>query len=406
MQRKRKVAGNKLPILYLVLLSATFFATCKDNEGPVGGGIISVSDIKNDTLAVSGFNKMSFDGYSGKLDAIPLGKYDDQLFGTFEAIGYIKPAIQGVNPDTLVRDGDYSMYLELSFDTTYVYGDTLAATDFNIYKITENWRGYENRLSDQVQYDDTKIIASFSRTKEDSMRIKLDDEWMYDYADILNDTSSVKDSTYYYGFYGLAIVPGNASTNISYSLAKTSRFYLISETQEDTVLVGLNDWDYALMRDNVNEIPDRLTLINTLESLYNFKLKNKVENFGNENLLKAELLIYEDVEQLNNTLPNSHIRSEVLNTALRFGYTEDLDFDLYFFDPHAWGTFDKDLGAYRFDITSLINAYLYDNPPSDEIYLNLSPADGLLRSTILYGENAPDELKPKLILTTIDKEGK
>lgn len=388
----------------MVLLCITFFATCKDNEGPVGSGIISVSDIKNDTLMVSNFSKLTFDGYSGKFDSTPIGSYNDQLFGNFEAIAYIKPSIRGVNTDTTIRGGDYSMYLDLAFDSTFTYGDTLATTNFNIYKITESWRGNENRMSDQINYDDSKIIASFSRTNEDRIRIKLDDEWMYEYADVLDDTTGAQDSTYYYGFYGLAIAPENGSTKISYPLSKSSRFYLISETQEDTVHANLQDWDYALIRDNVNETPDRLTLINSLESLYNFKVKDLVADFSKQNLLNAELILYEDVDQLNNSLPDGHVRTESSTIALRFGEEADLDFDLYFRDANTTGKYDKDLKAYKVDITSLINSYLYDNPPSDELYLYLRHAEGLLRSTILFDDSAPDDLKPKLILTTVDKE--
>lgn len=400
MQRNLKVTGINELALFLVLLSVTILTSCNDKTGPVGGSIIPVSEVSYDTLMATGFNATSLDGYGGKLTFFPIGRYNDQLFGDVESIAYLKPAITGVALDTTLST-DYTMYLDLVFDSVSVYGDSLSQSDFAIYKVMEGWRGNEFQLSSKPSYDNTIPIATFTKERQDSIRIELSDAWLTEYATILNDTSATQDSTFLYDFFGLAIVPTGGSSKITFPTISQSRFWLINGAIGDTNSVRIQDWAYNLNRTNAAPVPGRLTLINSLEKLYNLNLKDELDSLKAQNLLKAELILYEDTEQLQNTLPLNHTRLYVNGVALKNGFSTSLEYDLFFKEPNSSGFYDSKNNAYRFDITSLVNTYIFGTPSSDDIYLDIRPSNGLLRSTILYDETAPDSLKqPKLILTT------
>src|SRR5690554_1582598 len=215
MQRNLKVTGINQLVLFLVLLNVTILSSCNNKTGPVGGGLIPVSEVSNDTLMASGFTPATLDGYGGKLTYFPIGHYNDQLFGDVESIAYLKPSVSGVNLDTTLTT-DYTMYLDLVFDSVSVYGNSLAQTDFAVYKVTEGWRGNEFLLSDKPNFDTTALIGTFTKERQDSIRIKLSDTWLNDYATVLNDTSATRDSTFFYDFFGLAIVPIGGSSKISF----------------------------------------------------------------------------------------------------------------------------------------------------------------------------------------------
>jgi len=398
MQRNLKVTGMNQLVLFLVLFSVTILSSCNNKTGPVGGGLIPVSEVSNDTLMATGFTPATLDGYSGKLTFFPMGSYDDQLFGDVESIAYLKPTVIGVKTDT-TPNTSYSMYLDLVFDSVSVYGDTLALSNFAIYKVTEGWRGNEFMLSNKPSFDTATPIGVFSKGRQDSVKIRLSNTWVNEYAAVLNDTSATRDSTFQYDFFGIAIAPIGGSSKISFPTIAESRFRLINESQSDTIYTRIHDWAYHINRTNVVQVPERLTLINTLENFYKLSLKEELDTLQAQNLLKAELIVYEDTEQLVNTLPANHTRLDVSGVALKNGFSTSLVYDLFFKEPESRGLYDSKNSAYRFDITPLVNTYIFGTLETDDLYIDIRPSDGLLRSTILYDETAPDSLKPKLILT-------
>lgn len=399
MQRDFTISNTIRSILPALLFVSMAVLSCNSSNGPVGVGVIPPATIHYDTLYVNGFSPLSIDGYTGKLTYFPIGKYNDPLFGDFEAVGYIKPSISPLFLDT-VLDNDYIMYLDLVMDSENYYGDTGADTDIALYDVTESWRGNAFRLSTKPAYDTTTPIATFSMQGRDSIRIELPGEWRDRYVDMYRDTTAARDSLYNYGFSGLAVVPVGGSSKISFPTTPRSRFVLLNPDRQDTAIVAISDWAYSLEHTNAPAIPDRLTLTNTLSSLYNIDLNDELDTLTKENLLKAELILYEDSEQMDNSLPANHERVNPVGVALKNGYTTDLDFDLFFKEPDASGVFDEKIKAYRFNITAYVNTYIFDSPKSNDVYLEMRPAGGLLSSTILFDSSAPDSLKPKLILLT------
>tara|TARA_R110002096_G_scaffold428478_4_gene640243 strand:- start:28801 stop:30000 length:1200 start_codon:yes stop_codon:yes gene_type:complete len=397
MQRNVKAAGVRRLVLLLTI--SGLFLACGTKSGPVGGGIIPEIEVAHDTLMVSGFQADSVASYTGKLTITPIGKYTDPIFGDVEAVAYIKPTIYSFSLDTTL-DNSYSMYLDLMFDTTQVYGDSLSQTEFSVYKVTELWRSNELFNDTKPAYDESVEIASFTRLKEDSIRISLSQTWFAEYASFVNDTSATQDSSFVYDFYGLAIVAKGASSKISFPVPTASAFRLINEDVGDTTIVGLNDWGYSLDYANKPYPANKFALYNSLDRFYSFSLEEEVDSLTIRNLLKAELILYQDTDLLESSLQANSTRIDIPYLELKSGITNGLAYGLQFSSSEIVGYLDESINGYRFDVTSHVNSYIFDDPSNKTLYLHMNPANGLLRSTLLYDETAIKALKPKLILLT------
>lgn len=388
--------------LPLILLLGSFAAvSCKSESGPVGGSIVPPSDVVYDTLLVNGFTAQALDGYSGKLTYFPIGSYDDALFGEYTSTAYLKPAITGFNLDTTL-DAGYTMYLELVLDSAFVYGNKAADSEFTVYTVQESWRGNEFRLSDKPLYDTSNPVATFTVSDSDSMRIELSEDWKDAFNEIYSDTSATRDSTYLYEFNGLAVVPSGGSAKISFPDVNRSSFILLNSAEEDTATVGIGDWAYSMEHNNAPQFPNHYLFENTLASFYKLDLSPALDTLTARNLIRAELVLYEDTEKLQDTgtLPAGHTRVKASEMAVYNGYTRDLEYDLFFSEPTARGAFDNITNSYRFNITPYVNTYIFSTPKTNDLYLDMRPAGGLLRNTLIFGDTAPDSLKPKLILLT------
>ena len=385
--------------LVLLLTISGLFLACGTKSGPVGGGIIPEVEVTYDTLMVTGFQADSVLSYTGKLTITPVGKFTDPLFGDVEAVAYIKPTIYSFSLDTTL-DNSYKMYLDLMFDTTQVYGDSLSETEFSVYKVTELWRGNELLQNTKPTFDQSVEIGSFTRLKEDSIRIELSQDWFEEFSSFVNDTSATQDSSFIYDFYGLAIVPKGGSNKISFPVPSASAFRLINEEVGDTAIVGLNDWGYSLEYANKPYPASKLALYNSLDRFYTLSLEEEVDSLTVRNLLKAELILYQDTDLLESSLQPNNARIEIPYLELKYGFTNSLAYELQFTSTEIIGYLDESINAYRFDVTSHINTYIFDDPTDKTLYLHMNPANGLLRSTLLYDETAIESLKPKLILLT------
>ncbi len=392
-----KAAGVRRLVLFLTI--SGLFLACGSKSGPVGGGIIPEVEVTYDTLLVSGFQPDSVPSYTGKLTLTPVGKFTDPLFGDVEAIAYIKPTIYSFAVDTTL-DNNYSMYLDLMFDTTQVYGDSLSETEFSVYKVTELWRSNELLQDSKPAYDASVEIGSFTRSKEDSIRVPLSQDWFEEFASFVNDTSDTQDSSFVYDFHGLVIVPKGGSSKISFPSPAASAFRLINEEVGDTAIVGLNDWGYSLEYANKPYPANRFALYNSLDRFYSFSLEEEVDSLTIRNLLKAELILYQDTDLLESSLQPNTDRVDIPYLEIKYGFTNSLAYELQFSSTEILGYLDENINAYRFDVTAHVNSYIFDDPSDKTLYLHMNPANGLLRSTLLYDESANYSLKPKLILLT------
>lgn len=399
MQNNFKAAVTMRLILSVLLIG--FIASC-ENPGSVGGSIIPQPDIVFDTLIVSGFEADSVISSTGNLTYVPIGKYNDQLFGDLEAIGYFKPSID-FDIDTVLNEL-FDVQFLINVDSSAIYGDTTLTSSFSIYDLTENWRGNELKLGANLSYRESDPITTFDIVNESELYIKMPDSWRDEFAVFYNDTSAARDSLFVNDFFGFAIVQNGGPGKINLINSSSSGFIFINENDRDTTFASLKESGYDLKRNNESRLPQRFTLHNTLERFYRANLSDIADRVSNSVILKAELIFYIDDTSLESTLPVNHNRLAISTLDANFNLNFDKAYELQFLNSEIRGFLDEEKNIFRFNVTNLIENYLYNNNGDDpEIFFSINPAGGFIRSTLLFNEEVSSK-EPKLIITTSQAE--
>jgi len=389
---------SKAAITWRLILSVLIVGSvisCEDTN-TVGGGVVEPSDVRIDTIEVTNFEEISGIIYSGDVQSISAGYYDDPLFGNHETIAYIKPTLMAA-PDTPLNDST-TMALSLTFNKANAYGDTSSTANFSLYRVTELWRARSALSSDQIAFDESQLVGSFSYSGEDSLNVDISEAFFLDYASYVNNDSTNRDSLYNFEFFGLSIVPDQVSAQIIYPNVAQSNFILSKIEEEDSTEVALNEFAFTLSRNNPPVFNNRFLLNNYLGNFYRINFENEVADLNNVNILSAELYLYEDSLQLKSSLPANHIRSNPNSLELRFEENQELLFDLQFFQPEFRATKDSSSKVFKFNITNFINEYVFGDPDNDDLILNINPSGGIIRSTILFDTTSTAALKPKIVL--------
>ena len=393
---------SKAAIIWRLILSGfivTSLISCEDTN-TVGGGVVEPVYINIDTINVSGFQNLNSNIYSGKIQSLPIGRYDDPLFGSFTNIGYLKPSLGPGRNGSLTSSS--KLYLKLILNNSINFGDTTQTANFSIYRTLERWRGNAILSDDNVAYDESDLVGSFSYQNEDSLFISLSDSLLADYAYYVNldDSTINRDSLYNYEFFGITIVPEDVSSQYIYTNIIRSEFVTVRSSIEDTVDIKVQDYAFTLDRDNLpGAFTERLYLNNYLENFYSISFEDVAATIGSKNILKAELKLYEDTAQLENSLPANHARPLANFIDLKFASLNELRYDIQFTATDFAGIRNTTDNSFTFNITNHINNYLFGSPEEKTLYLNINPNGGIFNSSLLYDSSSADSLKPKLILT-------
>lgn len=388
---------SKAAITWRLILSGFIvisLISCEDTN-TVGGGVVEPVDIIVDTLYVNDFEQQQLDIFSGGLTNLPMGKYTDPLFGDFEITGYIKPALLPNPTDSL--DDSTELKLLLTTNLNRAYGDTTEAINFSIYKVTQRWRENEALATDNIAYDNGNLLGSFTYLDQDSIIIDISESYLLEYAEYVNNEDDDRDSLYNFEFFGLAIVPDAPSSQILFPSVADSKFLTIKET--DTVSVPFRDHAFTVDRANEPVFNDKLYLNNFLESFYRISFDEQASGIDPKNILKADLYLYEDSSQMENSLPANHTRPAVEILDLRYANSQDLRYDLQLVQPDFVAFRDTLDNSFKFDITQHINSYLFGEPSEKEFYLTLGVNGGILNASTFYDSSATISLRPKIILT-------
>ena len=388
---------SKAAITWRLILSGFIvisLISCEDTN-TVGGGVVEPVDIIIDTLYVNDFEQQQLDIFSGGLSNLPMGKYTDPLFGDFEITGYIKPVLLSTPTDSLDESTDLKLLLTTNLDRAY--GDTTEAINFSIYKVTQRWRENEVLATDNIAYDNGDLLGSFTYLDQDSVIIDISESYLLEYADYVNNEDDDRDSLYNFEFFGLAIVPDAPSSQILFPSITDSKFLTIKE--EDTVSVAFRDHAFTVSRANEPVFNDRIYLNNFLESFYRISFDEQASGIDPQNILKADLYLYEDRSQRENSLPDNQTRPEVEYLDLRYANSQNLRYDLQLVQPDFIAFRDTLDNSFKFDITQHINSYLFGDPSEKEFYLTLGVNGGILNASTFYDSSATTELRPKIILT-------
>ncbi|MEO9886878.1 MAG: hypothetical protein ABJR05_09540 [Balneola sp.] len=382
--------------LILSVLVVSSLISC-ENSNTVGGGVVDSAGIRIDTVSIPDFQQNGSDIFSGKLQSLPIGEYNDPLYGSSRSIAYFKPSLGPARDASLSLLSDF--ILKLQINNNLHYGDTSQVANYSVYKVTERWRGNTISSTDNISFDTSELLGSFSYQNEDSVSITLSQSLLEEYAEYVNNDSSNVDSLYNFEFFGIAIVPDNVSAQIIYPNIIGSEFLTIRRSTQDSVSINLQDYAFTLDRQNTPMFPNRLYLNNYLESFYSINFETVANNLSNENILRAELVLYEDADQISTSLPQNHIRPETRFLDLKFASESELRYDLQFTTTDFVGVLDTTDNTFRFNVTNHINNYIFGSPDERELYLNINPNGGIFNSTILFDNTSTAAMRPKLILT-------
>ncbi len=425
-KRERLQPVRSVATSLFIVFFAALFSGCTES-GSVGGGIVGPgTDIKIDTLNISGLHVDTLIAYSGNLDFFSAGRFHDPLFGNITATGLFKPVL-APNADSLAFDEKTNVTLNLTVFPDAVYGDTLAAQTFGLYEAKELWRGNEWRIRDDIQFG-ASPLATFSIANEDTIQIPLPDSWVEEYAKYFNSDEASRDSSFVREFFGLVLVPQNSAKIVAVNPFTT--FFLatnVDVVKPDSVLeevprldslklairtlsgdATLRSWAYSVKRAEVNASPHSSSkLISTFERAIHFDYDFNFEDIEPRKIAKVELIFYVDkllLEQSINQAGRGAVRpeSEILN--LHFVEGDELPQSISSNTSLAEATYNEEDEAYHFNLTQPVVTGFFEVFGSERIfYLTIGENEGIIRSGLIF--NSLTEGKaPKVVVTYVETE--
>lgn len=381
------------------------FNGCED-PGSVGSEFVDRPTLTFDTLNIAQTELQTFQGYSGRLGFIPIGQYSDPIFGDIDTRGFYKPFRTPSLPDSVDLDESFEMKMRLRVDSLESYGDSLSQSSFSVYEITSEWRGNALRIHDEIQYG--PAVGNFTIGQEKEIIVDLDQNWVDEYKCYYyncNDLSDV-DSAYVRDFKGLAIVSDQQNSKISFTRSDGSGFILINGVQSDTtdtINVSMRDWGFTLDRSGATSAPNTFPLHTTLEAMNSITMPDSLLQAENntKNIIRADLVFYEAKDILNANLPANHVRLGINSLNLDLIETLEPAYEYQFGQVDFFGQADEDEPLFKINVTNYVNNVIFGNEPRTELILGVGSASGVLRSTLIYGVTAPEDLRPKLIITSL-----
>lgn len=398
----------------LTLLSVSVLTACED-PGVVGSTFIDESgNLSYGSFPIDKMDPVEFDAYAGKLGNIPIGRYLDPVFGDITSVGLIRPAISAFQIDTIDTSVD-TLFLQLILDGT-IYGDTLNTARFDVYEITQPWRGNELVYGDEVLFENTAPVASFEvRPAQDTLFFQLSQEWMEKYNASLIASGDDRDSAYVYGLPGLALVPRVRDTQkIVYIKVESDVFtdatnliqtrLIAADTSGTRRYQAMSDWGASVTRSGVGAYPvpgGSSPIFGTTERFFEIDFSFTREKLISENLARVELVVFEDAPTMEGSLPEHHVRPAVTRAQIHVVNSGDPG-EALFSESARYVSLKDSKNTFRFNLTPSANAFLFDTLETNRYFLSVQTNNGLLHSTLLHDLDTPgDSLKPRIIVTAI-----
>lgn len=396
---------ESLGSVYAIIFCSIFLGISGcENPGSVGSDLAgSDAEVETDTVFIEDFNAVQSNSYSGALSFFSAGYYDDPLFGSMEATAFLKP---GLPADTVSIDNDAKMLMTVVFDEDQVYGNRSASQEFSVYEIDELWRDRALMIDDEIQINTNQKVGEFVVEDDDSLEVELSADWVDKYRQYSDTTDA--DSLYRYNFFGLAVVPENQSKIIPLNSSSTQ--FVIQNPEADTFDVSTMEWGYNLERSASNSLPQgSVPLYSTYESVINFdELGVSDLDIPASGFSRAELVVYQnnsEMEQSMQSEPSTADRAEETSMYLHLADSTEIPESI---DPGAQdsrmeGTYSADEGAYRFDITSLVERTIQAGSSEEREFFMTFPNDGVIKPGLIYSdsEDVPADKRPKIIITSL-----
>jgi hypothetical protein len=407
------VARNNAAVYSLFLVVSVFILLltgCEDPNSLSGSFTDPGTEVQDTVLSVSNIGTDSFITFSGELSSFSIGQFNDPIFGNVTATSLIKPRLPNVTPSQKLSE-NIEMNLRMVIDSTNnanIYGDTASIAQFDLIEIDELWRSRSWKFDDEIQLSQNQVGSFEIDQATDSIEVALNPEWASRYRAFYNAISANRDSLYRYDFKGLAIVPRNESKIIPFSF-DDAQFEVIDNEDSDTSSVTLSQWAFSIERVNPSTVPSGSSKsISTYEEVLKFDMNLSQDDLGTANISKVELVVFQNNELLESSLSQVSAtakRPEISTANLFLSNPRNLPDLFRSGNPIATATYNETTGSYRFDITRFTNSVLVDGvDEGNSFYITLGSNDGIIKSGLLYNNEAPEDKRPKLIVTFINKE--
>jgi len=404
--------------LTLFVVSVWMLTACGEDPGNVGSRFADSDDVlEQSTVTIDNFDFLNTTSFSGNLQFMALGKYDDPLFGLIETVAFVRPSIITANIEFLSSTDNMTLQLHFAPE---VLGDTTTTASFSIYEISGLWRGNELFYTDDLSFDTSKKLGEFSVSSQDSISIELDDEWVNRYNDFLTNEDAERDSLYRADFPGLAIVSDDAEgSKILFARMRTStdaignpiaepvtEFPVERPTTNETLNQTTLDWGNTLTRDGVSSTmisnASSFATFNTLEQLFVFEPDFSGEELQGKSLSRVELQIFENAGLVAQSLPQNHVRPDVQNLRIHLLNNDFNIAEQIFSNVSTFGaTRDSTDNSFRFNITNFANSRLFGDGAEGKFYFSIEGINGMLFSTLFFDSDAPENRQPKLNITAV-----
>jgi len=406
MQKSRYVLS-----LFFIVGIFMIITGCED-LGNVGSSFTDTNtSIVVDTFEVSDIGTREVTAFTGNLTFMSVGQFSDPIFGDVAATGLLRPSLSVASstaeePSNFM-DVDATFKLRLFLNQNNIFGDSAASQEFDLIEMEQIWRERAWKINDQVLLSANPPLASFSIEKQDSIDVTLTGNWVDRYRDFFNSEEDDRDSVYISQFSGLAVVPRNSSKIIPVNVDSSA--FVIENPDDDTLTVNIRDSGYKIERNNEPPGPGDSEIIHSsLEQILEFDMELNLDRLGTLNLSRVELVLFQNKQLLDESL------DQVSPTASR----PRADSAVIYVDEPANLPFAVDPGirvgnvnfvqkdrSFRFNITSFVNSVITtDLPAEDRFFVKLNSNDGLLRSSLIFNQDAPEGKKPILIVTSIQNK--
>lgn len=408
--------GSRFMIAAFLLLTITFpFMGC-ESGGSVGDDVIPTDDgIASQTIGFNEINSFNENTFAGRLTNTSVGYVSDALYGTIESVALIKPVIIRGGLELIVSED--SMQLQLEFKDE-IFGNRVAPSEFTIYEVGQRWRGNQLRYNQQIDIDRSVVVGEFQIQNEQSVTVDLSAEWTRKFADFYNSQAADRDSLYRNSFPGLAIVPSSNNQSLRFLRIGTdsenpdlavTRFIVnspVEESDEDeeaddgATVLGIRDWGASYLRSDIPEQNSGYTLHNT-ETILEMIPNLSADQFSSRNISNATLVMTKnqnidqlqpEFERLSPDLVQLHIFEEKPRDIMAEVFTRDPDF---------FRIIENDENVFLVDITQYVLDRVYGDSSDEKLYLTTQIANGMLYTTQFYDLTAPEELRPRIVITFI-----
>ncbi len=416
--------GSRYVIAAFLLLTLPLMGC--DSPGSVGEGLgPDGSDIHKEVYPVTDFTTLQTNFFSGRLQNSAFGYVEDPSYGTLNATALLKPSISRSQVDTLYEDDTLALRIVLN---PAIYGETTGDADFEIYEVAERWRGNAVKYNEEIEVDFSSLVGEFSIAEGDTIvEAELSEAWTNKFADYFNNRSADRDSLYSREFFGLAVVSaGNTRkmhflSHIEQSEENPEVTSLIlyrddegengnddngddngeEEEEEGPPRISLLDYGSSVIRSDAPEGSGGIVLRN-IDQITRMEFSLPKEELSSKNIVSAKLILSPDpdaddagpgfVRPAVETIrahtfrtPPSNVMNEIFINSPRFG-----------------AEITEEGNLFQIDVTQYVLNEVYGDVDEGPVYVSIQNVNGILFSSTLFDETAPDNRKPRLIITTVE----